>query len=114
MRGGAIDWLKDSLVDERGGSWWDHLVQTSQTIWPTADGGCSGHCHLLMPPQAAFIGHFLWQTVIADCWPGQFLRLLAIHLNGHVTTVSLSIIGFALSPHQVIAPNFQTHSSCLL
>ena len=81
MRGGAIDWLKDSLVDERGGSWWDHLVQTSQTIWPTADGGCSGHCHLLMPPQAAFIGHFLWQTVIADCWSGQFLRLLAIHLG---------------------------------
>ena len=42
MRGGAIDWLKDSLVDE--GWWeqweqwdqWDHLVPPSQTIWPTA------------------------------------------------------------------------------
>ena len=26
MRGGAIDWLKDSLVDERAGTRWDHLV----------------------------------------------------------------------------------------
>ena len=102
MRGGAIDWLSDSLVDKGR---WDHLAtwqEHSQTIWLTL-------LYRAMSSLNAATGRFYWPfpRLDRDCRllvSGQFLRLLAIHLSRcHMTIVSVHD-----KTQAIVFPNYRT------
>ena len=68
------------------------------TLRPFGSLCCTRQHHLLMPPQAAFIGHFLCQTVIAHCWSGTICEIAC----NSSPALSLSIIGFALPAQKTL------------